>query len=368
MKLLYLVPNVNNEGGVARVLAIKTYYLIEKWNYQIDFLTQNNGSFPHFYNFNKKIGFHDMLLKGNPIQFILNYKRKLNEQIELLNPDIIVVCDNGFKAFLLPFILKTKIPVVLEIHSSLSVVEKENDSIFNLIGTQFSILFKKLAARNFDNFVVETPESIKEWNISNGIIIPNPLWFYTDKLAKLNSKKVIAVGRHVYEKGFDRLLYIWKKIVKKHPDWHLDIYGKFSDDLSLQKLTSELNLTNSVSFYNPTNDIVSKYQENSIYLMTSRFEGFGMVLIEAMATGLPCIAYDCPCGPRAIIENKSDGFLIKNGNESDYIEAVLFLINNESKRIEMGKNAKQKSLNYNIDTIMPLWDSLFKDLKSKSST
>ena len=108
MKLLYLVPNVNNEGGVARVLAIKTYYLIEKWNYQIDFLTQNNGSFPHFYNFNKKIGFHDMLLKGNPIQFILNYKRKLNEQIELLNPDIIVVCDNGFKAFLLPFILKKK--------------------------------------------------------------------------------------------------------------------------------------------------------------------------------------------------------------------------------------------------------------------
>ena len=68
MKLLYLVPNVNNEGGVARVLAIKTYYLIEKWNYQIDFLTQNKGSFPHFYNFNKKIGFHDMLLKGNPIQ------------------------------------------------------------------------------------------------------------------------------------------------------------------------------------------------------------------------------------------------------------------------------------------------------------
>jgi glycosyltransferase involved in cell wall biosynthesis len=367
MKLLYLVPNINNEGGVARVLAIKTHYLIEKWNYQVDFLTQNKGGFPQFYNFNSKIGFHDMLLKGNPIQFLLNYKRKLNEQIELLNPDIIIVCDNGFKAFLLPFILKTKIPVVLEIHSSLSVIEKENDSIFKIIGTHLAILFKKLAARNFEYFVVETSESIKEWNVSSGIVIPNPLWFHTDQLAKLNSKKVIAVGRHVYEKGFDRLLYIWKKIVIKHPDWHLDIYGQSSSDLSLQKLTSELNLTNSVSFYNPTNDIVSKYQENSIYLMTSRFEGFGMVLIEAMASGLPCVAYDCPCGPRTIIENKLNGFLIKNGNESDYVEAVLSLINNESKRIEMGKKAKLKSLNYNIDNIMLLWDSLFKDIKAKSS-
>jgi glycosyltransferase involved in cell wall biosynthesis len=368
MKILYLVPNINNEGGVARVLAIKTNYFIEKWNYKIDFLTQNKGGFPQFYNFNKNIGFHDMILKGNPFQFLLNYKRKLNKQIELLNPDIIVVCDNGFKAFLLPFFLNTKIPIVLEIHSSLNVIEKENDSIFNIIGTQFSILFKKLAARNFDNFVVETPESSKEWDVKNGIVIPNPLWFNTDKLAKLNSKKVIAVGRHVYEKGLDRLLYIWKKIVIKHPDWHLDIYGKSSDDFFLHKLTSDLNLTNSVSFYEPTNDIVTKYQENSIYLMTSRFEGFGMVLIEAMASGLPCIAYDCPCGPRAIIENKFDGFLIKNGNESDFIAATLYLMNNESKRIEMGKNAKLKSLNYNIDAIMPMWDALFKDIMVKANS
>ena len=368
MKLLYLVPNVNNEGGVARVLAIKTFYLIEKWGYQVDFLTQNKGSFPQFYNFNKKIGFHDMILKGNPIQVLLNYRKNINEQIELLNPDIIIVCDNGLKAFFIPFILKTKIPIVLEIHSSLNVIENENNSIFKLIGNNSVILFKKFAARYFNNFVVETPESIKEWNVPNGIVIPNALWFYTDKLAKLNSKKVIAVGRHVYEKGFDRLLYIWKKIVKKHPDWHLDIYGKSSDDFYLQKLTSELNLTNSVSFFEPTSEIVSKYQENSIYLMSSRFEGFGMVLIEAMALGLPCIAYDCPCGPRAIISNKLDGFLINNGNESDFIDATLYLINNEARRIEMGKKAKEKSLNYNIDTIMPLWDSLFNEINAKSNS
>ena len=368
MKILYVVPNINNGGGVARVLAIKSNYLIEKLDYQIDILTQNNGNSPLFFDFNIKIGFFDMILKGNSFQFLKAYRKSIIENIKNLKPDVIVVCDNGFKAFLIPFILKTKIPIVLEIHSSLNVIENENNSIFNLIGNNLVILFKKFAARYFNKFVVETPESIKEWNIPNGIVIPNPLWFYNDKLAKLNSKKVIAVGRHVSEKGLDRLLYIWKKIVKKHPDWHLDIYGKSSDDFFLQKLTSELNLTNSVSFFEPTIEIVSKYQENSIYLMSSRFEGFGMVLIEAMASGLPCIAYDCPCGPRAIITNNEDGFLINNGNESDFIDATLYLINNEARRIEMGKNAKEKSLNYNIDTIMPLWDSLFKEINAKSNS
>lgn len=107
----------------------------------------------------------------------------------MLNPDIIVVCDNGLKAFLLPLLLKTKIPVVLEIHNSLNEVEKESDSIFKIISSKLTILFKKFAVRNFDNFVVETNESIKEWNVPHGIIIPNPLWFHTDNLAKLNSKK-----------------------------------------------------------------------------------------------------------------------------------------------------------------------------------
>lgn len=369
MKILYVVPNINNEGGVARVLAIKTNYLIEKWNYQIDILTQNNGNSPLFYNYNKKIGFYDILLSGNPFQFLDAYRKSISEHIKNIKPDVIVFCDNGFKAFLIPFIIKTEIPIVLEIHSSLTIEEQENSkSVLSRIVANLITLFKKFSARKFDKFVVETNESIREWDIQNGIVIPNPLWFSADKVSDLKSKKVIAVGRHVYEKGFDRLLKIWQKVVLNHPDWHLDIYGKSDEKLELQKLATSLNINNNVTFFDPVKAINLKYQEASIYLLTSRFEGFGMVLIEAMASGLPCIAYDCPCGPRAIIKNNDDGFLIENGNEIDFVSAVETLINDEEKRIEMGKKAKVSSSKYNIDAIMLLWNSFFTAIKPKANS
>ncbi|MEY3501116.1 MAG: hypothetical protein RL308_2788, partial [Bacteroidota bacterium] len=293
MKILYVVPNINNEGGVARVLAIKANYLTEKWDYQIDILTQNKGNSPLFYDYNKKIGFHDMQLNGNPIQFVKNYRNSLLEHINGIKPDVIVVCDNGFKAFLIPFIISTPIPIVLEIHSSLNVEEQENNkSVLSIIKAKFITSFKKLSAKRFDKFVVETKESNLEWGFHNGIVIPNPLWFSSDNVADLKSKKAIAVGRHVYEKGFDRLIKIWQKVILNHPDWHLDIYGKSNEKLELQRIATSLNVNNSVTFFDPVKDINSKYQEASLYLMTSRFEGFGMVLIEAMESGVPCIAYD----------------------------------------------------------------------------
>jgi glycosyltransferase involved in cell wall biosynthesis len=369
MKILYVVPNINNEGGVARVLAIKTNYLIEKWDYQIDILTQNKGNFPLFYEYNKKISLYDIPLNGNPFQFLKAYRKSISEHLNSTKPDVIVVCDNGFKAFLIPFIIKTKIPIVLEIHSSLTIEEQENNSSsFSRIAANLITYFKKFSAKKFDKFIVETNESIREWDIQTGIVIPNPLWFSSDKVSDLKSKKVIAVGRHVYEKGFDRLLKIWQKVVLNHPDWHLDIYGKSDEKLELQKLATSLNINNNVTFFDPVKAINLKYQEASIYLLTSRFEGFGMVLIEAMESGLPCIAYDCPCGPRAIITNNDDGFLIENGNEIDFVSAVETLINNDKKRIEMGKKAIFSSSKYNIDEIMPLWDTLFKNIKTKSNS
>ena len=94
--------------------------------------------------------------------------------------------------------------------------------------------------------------------------------------------------------------------------------------------------------------------------MTSRFEGFGMVLIEAMASGLPCIAYDCPCGPRAIIENNSNGFLIEDGNENQFIQTLENLIENEILRIDMGNKAKISVNKYQIEAIMEEWNSILK--------
>ena len=364
MKLLFFVPNVNNEGGVARVLSVKANYLVEKLGYEVHILTQNAGFSPLFYAFNPNIIFHDMELKGNLFQFLNSFSKRLKTKIKTIKPDVIIVCDNGLKAYSIPFILKNKIPLVLEMHSSKFIEEREKEkNVFSEIYISIIHAFKKIGAQQYDRFVVETSESIAEWNVKNTFVISNPLWFTADKVGALENKKVIAVGRHTYEKGLDRLLHIWKQVVAKHPDWALEIYGKANENFDLKALAEKLNVSNNIIFHKPVQNIDKKYLEASIYLMTSRFEGFGMVLIEAMASGLPCIAYDCPCGPRGIIAHGEDGFLIENGNEADYIQAVETLIENSSLRKGMGQKAKISSEKYQIDAIMHTWNQLFFGIK-----
>jgi glycosyltransferase involved in cell wall biosynthesis len=364
MKLLYIVPNINNEGGVARVLSIKANYLVEKLGYKVHILTQNEGFSPLFYSFNSNIIFHDLLLKGDFFQFFKSFSKGLKSKIKTIQPDIIVVCDNGLKAYIIPFILKNKVPLILEMHSSKFIEEREiKKNIFAKLLSNFVSVFKKNGINKYDRFVVETIESVSEWKVKNAIVIPNPLWFTTEEFSTLESKKVIAVGRHTYEKGFDRMLQIWRKVVVKYPDWILEIYGKSNESIDLRELAKSLDISNNIVFHEAVQEIDKKYLEASFFLMTSRFEGFGMVLIEAMASGLPCIAYDCPCGPRAIISQKEDGILIENGNESDYVKAIETLIENVTLRKEMGEKAKLSSEKYNIDKIMQSWDQLFVGIK-----
>jgi glycosyltransferase involved in cell wall biosynthesis len=361
MKILYVVPNINNGDGISRVIAIKANYLIENYGYEIAILTQNNGHDNLFFEFNKKITFYDMQLNGTIFHFFNSFKNQLINAINEIKPDRIVICDNGLKAFLIPFIINPKIPLLLEIHSSLFIEESDRKNTFlPILSSKLICFFKQFGASQYNQVIVETQDSIEEWKVKKGIVIPNPLWFSTDIKSDLSQKNVIAVGRHAYEKGFDRLLEIWKKVIVKYPDWNLTIYGKSNPDFDLVALAKKLTIENNITFHEPVKNIEEKYLEASIYLMTSRFEGFGMVLIEAMASGLPCVAYDCPCGPRAIIENNSNGFLIEDGNENQFIQTLENLIENENLRIDMGNKAKISVNKYQIEAIMEHWNSILK--------
>lgn len=358
MKILYVVPKIRNGGGVARVIAIKANYFVKKFGYEVHILTQNEDDIPPFYDFDEKIIFHNMILKGNFLQFLNAYQKNIKKKIEYINPDAVLICDNGLKAYILPFILDNRIPIVFESHGSRFIEEKSKRN--NFIAYTLKYWFKKYAASKFALLVVLSDENIKEWNLRNAVIIPNPSWINSETISELKTNKIITVARNSYEKGLDRLLLIWEKVSEIYPDWFLDIY---TDDVNkLRIMAEELGINSNIGFYKSIKNIEEKYLESSIYIMTSRTEGFPMTLLEAMASGLPCVAYDCPCGPRAIIIDGKTGFLIEDGNIDFFIEKLSVLIQNKQLRIELGLNAKKSVANYNIDKIMNQWRDLLENL------
>lgn len=361
MRLLYIVPKIKTAGGVARVLAIKANYFVEHFGYEVHILSQNEENKMPFYEFDSDIIFHNMILKGNVFKFFNSFQKQINQKIKEIKPDVILVADNGLKAFVFPLNAKTKTPIVFECHGSKFVEEEVQKT--NLISKSIQKVkyrFKDFGARKFTRIVALSDENLKEWNVENGIVIPNPCWIKSKKTADLKQKKVIAIARNSYEKGLDRLLLIWKEIGEKYPDWTLDIY---TDDVdSLEQEAIKLEIESGINYLHFVKNIQEKYLKSSICLMTSRTEGFPMVLLEAMASGLPCIAYDCPTGPRAIITNAENGFLIPDNNIEMYIEKFSFLIENEEVRIKFGLDAKENSKQYSVKKIMEQWKELLESL------
>lgn len=361
MKLLYIVPKIKSAGGVARVLSIKANYFVEHFNYEVHILSQNEENDLPFYEFNSEIIFHNMILRGNAFQFLKSYKNQINCAIQEIKPDVILVADNGLKAYIFPFLIKTKSPIVFESHGSKFIEENplKSDFLAKFI-SKIKYRFKDFGIKKYNKVVALSKANLKEWNVENGIIISNPSWVQTEIYSDLKHKKVIAIARNSYEKGLDKLLHIWKEVTKKHPDWILNVY---TDDFDcLNSKVCDLGIASTVFVCGFVKNIEDKYLESSIYAMTSRSEGFPMVLLEAMSFGLPCIAFDCPTGPRSLIKNEENGFLIPNHDFEKYVAKLSILIECEDIRIKLGKNAKQVSDNYSVEKIMGKWKNFLEEL------
>lgn len=362
MKILYIVPDITDSGGISRVVSLKTNYWVRHLNYEVQILSVNDSYPECFYDFDSAIKWHVLRESPQMHLFLRNYIRLIKKTIAAEKPDIIVVCDAVFWLFI-PWFIKTEIPLIFETHFSVFYEKEKNKTLYNKFRGKMVRFLKQKTISKFNCFVTITEEGDKERGINNTHVIPNPLSFTVKNKAALVNKKVMAVCMNPYVKGLDRLLLIWSRIVEKHPDWVMDIYGQWDAKSEYKKMANDLKIANKVNFLPPTKDIQNSYKDASIFLMTSRTEAFGMVLIEAMASGVPCIAYDCPSGPGTIIEEAVNGFLIEDGNLNFFVQKLEQLIEDENLRIQMGLKAQESVKKYEIDTVMKRWDELFMRLK-----
>ena len=217
--------------------------------------------------------------------------------------------------------------------------------------------------QRLDRFVVLTEHAASEWpELHHVRLIPDPLSINPDSQSLLSYKRIIAIGRYAYEKGWDLLLTIWSLVEKESSDWQLDIYGmgdptpyvKMVDNLSIDKKRCHLNASLVM--------VEDEYLKSSILVQPSRTEGFGLVIVEAMACGLPVVAFDCENGPRSIITDGEEGFLIPAFDVEMFSNRLKRLMKDESLRKKMGDKGMQKSQLYHIDSIGKQWKQLFDEL------
>jgi len=225
------------------------------------------------------------------------------------------------------------------------------------------------SAKNLDYLVLVSAELqqfyAKQLQNSNCmcIYIPNSIDKMPEKRAKLKNRRLVSVGRLSPEKGYIDLLKIYNMFYKKYPEWKLDIVGDGVEREKLEKYIKKNNLSDRVTLhgFRGKDYIDELLQESSIYLMTSHTESFGIVLIEAMSHGIPCIAYDSAEGAREIINSGYNGYLIKNRNSEAMIMKIEDLIKNEEERIKLGKQARESVKKYASEIVGEEWFTLIEE-------
>lgn len=230
---------------------------------------------------------------------------------------------------------------------------------------QFRTRQDERIVRRFDRFVVLTREDRGYWgSLPNIEVIPNAAMPLTDRCSDVSYKRIIAVGRLDYQKGFDRLIQAWELVrqTNKYGGWRLDIFGQGEWHDMLQRMIDRAGLQETAHINRPTTSIGDEYAHSSMLVMSSHYEGFPMVMIEAMACGLPVVSFDYKCGPGDIIEDGVNGLLVKDGDIEGLAAAMTRLMSDGAYRRKLSANARKVTDTYSEEAVMARWLNLFTSL------
>lgn len=346
-KILFFIPSLFNSAGTERISTSLANALHRK-GYEVDFVVHSSNR-ESFYKLNSGINVYSLSLNGNINTHKFKAAIRLRSLIKNHRYDTIinvgVACAN-VTMLVIPQILGCK------------VISWEH---FSMKGLNFKRRLKHYISVLFSNHTVVLTKADRsaypQFFDRKMVVIPN----FTDinpfqKASSLSNKVVLACGRLNEEvKRFDLLLEIWSRVHTKMPDWILRIVGG-GDSSLLQKEAEKLKINNSIQFVGRCNDMSVEYLSSSLFVLTSKYESFSLVIIEAKSFSIPVISFDCPFGPREIVQNETDGLLIENDNIDAFSRAMIRLMKDKELRQNMGRCAALDYLDrWNVNKIIDRW-------------
>ena len=385
MRIVYVTETMVSSGGTEKMLSEKASYLVDVFGYDVTIIscTQIAGqanTFPLSQNvkqINLAIPYYRQYHYGYPKRLLVKWetnqalKKLLTKTIHQIDPDIVI----GVARFAADIVttIKCRAKKIIECHEARPFIMADIEGNRPLISRLYTNLIMKkryfrMIERHADVVVTLTEGDSHLWKKARHLeVIPNFSTMDGSRMADYKNKRVIAVGRLSAEKGYDRLLKIWKRVSPQHQDWSLEFFGDGKLHHMLTNMIHDLQLLN-VTINPPTPHISEEYSKSAICVMTSHFEGFSLVLLEAIRHGLPCIAFDCPFGPASIIKDGICGYLIEENSIEQYAQKLSLLMDQEDIWKSLSKEAIKRGEDFSVETVMNRWRQLFEDLVPAKST
>ena len=371
MRAVFVLRSVAIHGGVERVVADKMNYLAEQ-GHDITLVTYEQGKHPCVYQLNDNVRLVDMDCRFYtlyryrlPVRLFKmwmmswRFKKRFHRFVAEHHPDIIVTVSNSAE-FLRQIMMAPNVKKVLEAHGAYPAIMTSSQ----FLGRCKNLLFRR-AVRLSDAVITLTNGDKPYWEneVKKVLVVPNPITFYCEQIEGFERKpgRILCVARLEPQKRVDRLIDAFAIIAARYPAWYIDVYGDGVEHDALANQISRLNLESRICLNPPTNQIKQEYQSSQFSVLSSDYEGFGLVIAESMACGTPVVSTDCTFGPSDIIEDKVDGLLCKM-DVKDLAEKMEWMITHEEERKQMGIKAHQSVARYRKENVMKEWERAYMSL------
>lgn len=371
--LCFVIGNYNNGGGTERVLSEVANGLVEH-DYKVTILSLGRGLSPRF-STDEQIYLRELNIARNArkkkekqnffaseIQYLIwkqrlrkNIYKKIYSTLQEIGPDVVIAVDIILYEYIEYSRRKLGFKAIAWEHFCL---EGRNGVFLNWS--------RYLATRYADRVVVLSNSDLEAYqkkypNARKLQCIYNPITYTPRYNADMENHVIVAAGRLVNEKGFDLLIDVWSQLGDQIGDWELRIYGEGVERKKLQTMIEERSLKN-ISLCGFSHNLRDDLAKASIFACSSRLEGWGLVLIEALSNGIPCVSFNCKVGPKEIIDDGVNGILVPSENTGIFAKKLLLLMRDDELRHRYSSNAHKDLYKFSKSEIVGQWKALIETI------